>query len=114
MNRKLMQTLLDSLGCTVDCVASGAAALEAIARSRPDLILLDLMMPVMDGFEVIRHLKRMPEAREIPVVLVTALDNSGVRARLANASAAAIIGKPVDRWELQACIERLLGGGRND
>jgi CheY-like chemotaxis protein len=110
LNRMLLETLLKNDGYDVLCVDSGRAALQAIAASPPALVLLDLMMPGMDGFEVMRQMKCMQAARDIPVVLVTALENSGVRARLANAGAVEVINKPVDRWELAACMEKLLGG----
>lgn len=109
-NRKLQETLLRSQGYEVRSVDSGHAALAAIAAEPPDLILLDLMMPGMDGFEVVRKLKSDAATREIPIVMVTALDDSGSRARLATAGVSEVISKPVDRWALQALVGRLLGG----
>ena len=109
-NRKLLETLLSSDGYQVASVASGQAALSAAMADRPDLILLDLMMPGMDGFEVLRRLKAMPDLQEIEVVMVTALDDSGSRARMEAAGAAALLLKPVDRWKLKQVTELLLGG----
>ncbi|MBZ0104932.1 MAG: response regulator [Sulfuricella denitrificans] len=108
-NRKLVETLLHANGYDVRSVASGQAALEAIAADPPDLILLDLMMPGMDGFEVVRRLKVDPETGKIPVIMVTALDDEGSRVRLAAAGVYEVIVKPIDRWALQACIGRALG-----
>jgi len=110
-NRKLMETLLRAEGYEVRCVSSGKAALDAIATDAPDLILLDLMMPGMDGFEVLRRMKTDPVARRIPVIVVTAVDEASSRARLAAAGIAEVVTKPVDRWELKTRMERLLNKG---
>lgn len=108
-NRRLEETLLQASGYKVCSVESGQAALDAVAADPPDLILLDLMMPGMDGFEVVRRLKANPATSYIPIVMVTALDDDGSRARLAAAGVSEVINKPLDRWALQACVDRLLG-----
>jgi len=111
-NRKLEETLVRAGGHEVRSVDSGQVALDAIAADPPDLILLDLMMPGMDGFEVVRRLKVDPATRDIPIIMVTALDDDGSRARLAAAGVSDLLTKPVDRWALQACIDKLLGDSR--
>jgi CheY-like chemotaxis protein len=111
-NRKLMNTLLRAEGYEVRCVESGAATLAAIADEVPDVLLLDLMMPGMDGFEVVRRLKAGPATRGIAIVMVTALDDEASRSRLAAAGVADVLTKPIDRWELKACLERLVDGGK--
>ncbi len=108
-SRKLEEALLQASGYTVRSVDSGPAALHAVAADPPDLILLDLMMPGMDGFEVVRQLKADPVTRRIPIIMVTALDDDGSRARLAAAGVSEVITKPLDRWILQARIDKLLG-----
>jgi len=108
-NRKLEETLLQASGYKVRSVGSGQAALDAVAADPPDLILLDLMMPGMDGFEVVRRLKADPATSRIPIVMVTALDDDGSRTRLAAVGVSEVINKPLDRWALQACVDRLLG-----
>jgi len=108
-NRVLLETLLTADGYHVVTVGSGQAALESVAASPPDLILLDLMMPGMDGFEVVRRLKAAHGLREIPVVMVTALDDSGSRARLQSAGVADFLTKPIDRWKLRESLTQLLG-----
>lgn len=107
-NRMLLETLLRFDGYDVHCADSGQAALEAIASEPTDLILLDLMMPDMDGFEVVRRLKADPATRRIPVIAVTALDDASSQARLASAGVSEIITKPIDRWELKTRIQRIL------
>lgn len=69
---KLESILLTSKGYAVRGVANGQAALDAIGEEHPDLILLDIMLPEMDGFEVCRRIKADPETRHIPVVMLTA------------------------------------------
>lgn len=108
-NRKLLETLLRSDGMEVRSVASGQAALAAVAAELPDVILLDLMMPGMDGFEVMRCFKADPAIAHIPVIMVTALDDDASRGRLAAAGIGHMITKPVDRWALRACLEGLWG-----
>jgi CheY-like chemotaxis protein len=108
-NRKLLETLLRADGYLVASVGSGQATLDAVATDRPDLILLDLMMPGMDGFEVVRRLKGDEGACDIPIVMVTALDDAGSRMRLLAAGVADLLQKPIDRWQLKERLERLLG-----
>ena len=109
-SRKLMTTLLHADGYEVRSTESGAGALKAIADERPDILLLDLMMPGMDGFEVVRQLKADPASEHIRIVMVTALDDDASRARLESAGVPHVLTKPVDRWKLKACLEELIGG----
>lgn len=108
-NRKLIETLLRVDGFEVTSADSGAAALAAVSAALPDLVLLDLMMPDMDGFEVVRRLKADPVANRVPIVMVTALDDAASRARLAAAGVERVLVKPVDRWQLKALMAELLG-----
>lgn len=108
-NVMLMETLLETNGYEIRSATSGQAALDAVAIDQPDLILLDLMMPGMDGFEVVRRLKANPATARILIIMVTALDDNGSRTRLAAAGVSEVINKPLDRWTLQACINKLLG-----
>jgi CheY-like chemotaxis protein len=72
-NRELLQELLSAEGFAVVTAADGAAALEIVGAAPPDLVLSDVMMPHLNGFEVCAQLKRNPETYLIPVVLITAL-----------------------------------------
>jgi CheY-like chemotaxis protein len=108
-NRKLVETLLRAEGFTVEAVESGPAALARVADILPDLVVLDLMMPGMDGFDVVRRLKAGANSARLPIVMVTALDDEGSRARLAAAGVDRVLVKPIDRWRLKRCIEELLG-----
>jgi CheY-like chemotaxis protein len=110
-NRKLMETLLRIDGYEVLATQSGKELLGAVADDPPDLILLDLMMPGMDGFEVVRRLKADDKTRDIPIVMVTALDDVGSSLRLRAAGVADMLPKPVDRWQLKKILDQLLGAG---
>jgi CheY-like chemotaxis protein len=69
---RLIQVNLESVGFSVRHVVNGREALTAVSEEPPDLIVLDVVMPVMDGFEVLRHLRADPETADLPVVLLTA------------------------------------------
>src|SRR5437762_6543834 len=103
-NRTLIERLLTGHGYIVETAAGGEAALECIARSAPDLILLDVQMPGPDGFEVCRRVKTDPATRLIPVVLITALSDKRSRIEGIEAGAEDFIDKPFDAEELRARI----------
>lgn len=109
-NRHLLDAYLVADGHRVAMAASGAAALDAVAESVPDLILCDLMMPGMDGFDLVRRLRADERTRAVPIVMVTAVDDPGSRARLAAFGATDFVTKPVDRWALQSAVQRALAG----
>jgi len=80
-NRRLLHEMLAADGYANVEAADGEAALAAAARERPDLVLLDVMMPGIDGFEVARRLKATAATRSIPIILVTALNDRESRLR---------------------------------
>ena len=96
-NRDLMELHLKGLPVRCMTASDGQGALESIARSRPDLILLDVMMPKMSGFEVCRAIKSDESLREIPVVMVTALDSVVDQDRAKSEGADGYMVKPIDR-----------------
>lgn len=87
---------------------SGLAALEAVMQSQPDLILLDVMMPGMDGFEVCRLLKQDEQTRLIPVIFITALSDRRARISGIEAGGDDFLSKPFDRLELAARVKSLV------
>lgn len=105
---KLESILLSSRGYNVGGVADGIAALEEITRFRPDLIILDIMLPGMDGFEVCRRIKENPESQHIPVIMLTAKKSSQDRERGMAIGAAAYITKPFKSAKIMEIIQRLL------
>jgi CheY-like chemotaxis protein len=108
LSRKLLADMLGAEGYRVRDASSGNEALSAIAEERPDLVLLDIMMPGMDGFEVVRRLKADKTGPMPPIVMVTALDDEGSRARLADAGVSLLLTKPIDRWKLRSLLAHIL------
>jgi cyclic di-GMP phosphodiesterase len=108
MARQALETLLGREGFEVREAADGPAALTACAEFKPDLILLDILMPGMDGFEVCRRIKATPETRLTPVVLITGLSATEDRIKGINAGAEDFLSKPIDFNELLARTRSLL------
>jgi len=89
--------------------ANGEECLAQVAADRPDLILLDLVMPVMDGFETCRKLRSNPATREIPIVIVTTRGEAENVAAGRESGCSAYLTKPINNAELLAKIRELLG-----
>ena len=107
-NCKLLEALLRPEGYRTRSAASGEAALAAIARHAPDLILLDIMMPGMDGYQVASALKASAATAQIPIIMVTAQTDRNARLAGLNAGAEEFLTKPVDRAELWLRVRNLL------
>jgi len=107
-NRKLLEALLRPEGYLTLSAATGAEALALIAQRAPDLILLDILMPGMDGYEVASILKADPATSSIPVIMVTAQDDRCARLASLTAGAEDILTKPIDRAELWLRMRNLL------
>ena len=107
-NVKLVASLLERDGYVVTTASSGREALDAVARDRPDLILLDVMMPGLDGFDTCRELKSRDSTRLTPVVLVTALKQTDHKIRGIEAGADDFITKPFNPHELRARVRSLV------
>jgi CheY-like chemotaxis protein len=107
-NRQLLEVLLAPEGYVLDMANGAAEALALVARQRPDLILLDVMMPGMDGYQLVAKLKADSTTASIPVVMLTALDDRSSRSHGLTTGAAAFLTKPVDRHALQETVTALL------
>lgn len=108
LNRTLLEALLEPEGYRTTTASSGAAALSSVAECAPDLILLDIMMPNMDGYEVTARLKADPASCNIPVILVTAEMDRSARLAGLKAGAEEFLTKPVEKTELYLRIRNLL------
>ena len=107
-NVDLLQGLLTRDGYVVQTAVNGEDALAAVARDAPDLILLDVMMPKIDGFEVCRRLKQDPGTRLTPIVLLTSLQEREDKIQGINAGADDFLTKPVNAQELRARVRSLV------
>ena len=107
-NLELLVAYLDSLACKVITAFDGIDALEKVRQATCDLILLDVMMPRMSGFEVCRKLKSDPQTRDIPILMVTALNELGDIERGVESGTDDFISKPVNRLELVTRVKSLL------
>ncbi len=107
-NLELLQAYLEDLGCEVISAVDGVEAMQAVVDHSPDLILLDIMMPKMSGFEVCRRLKEDQATADIPVVMVTALNELGDIERAVAAGTDDFLSKPINKLELLTRVKSLL------
>lgn len=105
---RILQLFLQRLGYTTVGATGGVEAIEQARKENPDLIVLDVMMPGMDGFEVARSLDRLPETSQIPILMVTARTTLEDKTRGYEAGADIYLTKPVHQMDLQANIKALL------
>jgi putative two-component system response regulator len=104
----LLESLLTPDGHTMRTAGDGVELLQLVRDAPPDLVLMDVMMPLIDGFEACRAIKLNPETRLIPVVLVTSLDDTSSRVRGLDAGADDFVSKPFNGVELRARVRSLL------
>jgi putative two-component system response regulator len=107
-NLRLLTQWLIPLGYDIELAANGDEAVRKVRESRPDLIILDIMMPVMDGYEACRIIKEDPDTKSIPVIMVTALHERDSRLKGLSAAANDFLSKPVDQAELIIRVKNLL------
>ncbi len=107
-NLELLVAYLEPAGCAIRTARDGIEAMEAVEQELPDLILLDIMMPRMSGFEVCRKLKSAPGTRDVPIIMVTALHELGDIERGVESGTDDFISKPVNRLELLTRVRSLL------
>jgi putative two-component system response regulator len=108
MNNRLLTTILTRLGYTADAAFDGLSGLAKVESSPPDLILLDLDLPGVDGYEVARRLKHSVKTRIIPIVVVSSFAEVENRIRALDAGADDFLSKPIDQVELRARVQSLL------
>jgi two-component system cell cycle response regulator len=107
-NLELMQAYLEELPCRIITAGDGVEAVDLIERSPPDLVLLDVMMPRMSGFEVCQKVKSSPRSRDIVVIMVTALHEVGDFERAVECGTDDFLTKPVNKLELLTRVRSLL------
>jgi putative two-component system response regulator len=107
-NRRLMRLMLEGEGYRVREAVDGVAALEEVGREVPDLVMLDVVMPRMDGYTVCKKLKSDPATRLLPVLMLTALDQVPDKVKALDADADEYLTKPASLTELKARVRSLL------
>jgi two-component system alkaline phosphatase synthesis response regulator PhoP len=107
-NRELLEAYLASIDAELETAVDGQDTLNKVQSFQPDLILLDVMMPKLSGFEVCQKLKADPATRKIMVLMVTALNEPGDIERAVNAGTNDFLSKPVNKIELLKRVENML------
>ena len=107
-NLELLQAYLEDVDCRTVPAYDGLEALEIIGKNAPDLILLDVMMPKMSGFEVCRRIKNDPKTSDIPVIMVTALNEFGDIERGIDSGTDDFLSKPINKLELLTRVKTML------
>ena len=110
MNRRLVQVLLKSRGYDVCEAASAPEGFAILAKKRPDIILMDIQLPEVDGLTATRQLKADPVTRDIPVVAVTSYAMTGDEAMALEAGCSAYVTKPIDKTLFLETVARMLEG----
>jgi two-component system, cell cycle response regulator DivK len=108
--RRVVRWMLEQKGYAVIEAADGQQAVAAAVNFRPDLILMDLIMPVVDGFDAVRQVREHEELRDVPVIAMTARDLAASRDRADGLGFNQYLSKPLDFLRLNVVIEKLLGG----
>ena len=107
-NRELLEVYLADVDCEIATAVDGSDTLEKVKSFKPDIILLDIMMPKLSGFEVCQQLKADPATRQIMVLMVTALGELGDIERAVEAGTDDFLSKPVNKIELVKRVENML------
>jgi CheY-like chemotaxis protein len=109
VNRELLHELLEMRGYTVVEACDGEEALRMVEQIQPDMLLLDIGMPLLDGFAVVRKIRENPRFASLPVVAVTAYAMQGDREKILSSGFDGYLSKPVNARALAEELERLLG-----
>lgn len=107
-NRELLEAYLATVDCDIEIAVDGQDTLDKVKASPPDLILLDVMMPKLSGFEVCKKLKQDLQTRRIMILMVTALNELGDIERAVQAGTDDFLSKPVNKIELLKRVENML------
>ena len=108
-NCELLGRLLEMEGCRIRTASNATSGLALAVEAVPDLVLLDVRMPGIDGFDACRRLRAIPALAATPIVLVTAFDDDDVWPEATAAGASGLLGKPYDRAALRRLLRGLTG-----
>ena len=107
-NLELILAYLEDVDCQTISATSGIEALDIVRKKLPDLVLLDVMMPKISGFEVCRRMKNDPQTADIPIIMVTALNELADIEKAINSGTDDFLSKPVNKWELITRVKTML------
>ncbi len=107
-NRQILRDLLGNAGYAMQEAENGQDALAAVAKQRPDLILMDIQLPILDGYEATRRLKANPDTKAIPIIVVTSYALSGDESKARASGCDAYVTKPYSPRALLAKIKEFL------
>lgn len=107
-NRELLEAYLAKFDCTMELAVDGQDTLDKTVSFKPDIILLDVMMPKLSGFEVCRKIKDNPQTSHVMVLMVTALNELGDIERAVKAGTDDFLSKPVNKFELLKRVELMI------
>jgi CheY-like chemotaxis protein len=113
VNRELLRELLEMRGHEVFDAVNGQEALDMIGKAQPDLLILDIGMPVLDGFGAIEKIRADPQWKRLPALAATAYAMRGDRDRVLQAGFDGYVSKPIDAAALTLEIDRLIGAMKN-
>jgi CheY-like chemotaxis protein len=106
-NRTMMRRLLELSGYRVSEAVNGLEAVKAVERETPNIILMDLSLPIVDGLSATRRIRQLPDLAEVPIIAVSAHDTADFHAEALAAGCDAYITKPIDYTELEDLIAEL-------
>jgi two-component system cell cycle response regulator DivK len=107
-NRQILRDLLTSAGYAMTEAVNGQEALAEVAKHRPDLILMDIQLPIMDGYEATRHIRTNPDLKSVPIIAVTSYALAGDETKALAAGCDAYVTKPFSPRQLLAKIREYL------
>jgi CheY-like chemotaxis protein len=113
-NRQLIEVILGDELYEIATAVSGEEALALVAANPPDIVLLDVMMPGMDGYQVATRIKGDPATSHVPIIMLSALGDRNSMLHGRTAGAEAFLAKPVNGGELRREVQQLLGGVKRD
>ena len=109
MNAELLRAILEAKGYRVLCVTKGDEAVKVALKKKPDLILMDIQLPGIDGYEATKRIKSNKETKNIPVIAITAYALKGDREKAIDAGCDDYIKKPIDTREVPIIVARYIG-----
>jgi two-component system, cell cycle response regulator DivK len=113
-NRQMMKRLLELSGYRVVEALNGRQAVEVAQAEHPELILMDLSLPFVDGLAATREIRSLPEFRKVPIIAVSAHDTSDFHSEALEAGCNVYVTKPIDYPELEELVQRLLKNGKGN